>query len=302
MKALQRLCDLGVVDRAVPLGSLTTYKFGGPAAYLGTVDDVATLRAVTAAAVEAELPVLVLGRGSNTVISDAGFDGVVVTFGPGLSGIDIGQDGMVHSGAGAPLPLVARTSVRANRGGLEFLVGIPGSAGGAVAMNAGCHGSETSEWLLEALVLEVASGHIRTEDPTSLDMSYRHSAIGPEDVVVAATWRSVERDRAEGEAILRDITRWRKEHQPGGTFNAGSVFKNPPGDAAGRIIDELGLKGHRIGSVAVSERHGNFFVAEPDASAQDVHDLVSDVRSRVLDATGIALEPEIRFVGEFHRG
>jgi UDP-N-acetylmuramate dehydrogenase len=109
----------------------------------------------------------------------------------------------------------------------------------------------------------------------------------------------VARPRAECEREIREIIRWRKEHQPGGTFNAGSVFKNPPGDAAGRIIDSMGLKGLRVGGAAVSDRHANFFVAAPGTSAQDVHDLVAEVRKRVREATGIDLEPELRFVGEF---
>jgi UDP-N-acetylmuramate dehydrogenase len=133
----------------------------------------------------------------------------------------------------------------------------------------------------------------------SLDLRYRHSNLKDDEAVIGATFRTVERPREECETTLREITRWRRDHQPGGTFNAGSVFKNPEGDYAGRIIDDLGLKGLRVGGVSVSERHANFFVAEAGSAAQDIHELVETVRARVLAETGIALEPEMRFAGEF---
>jgi UDP-N-acetylmuramate dehydrogenase len=132
-----------------------------------------------------------------------------------------------------------------------------------------------------------------------MDLRYRHSNLTDDSVVVAARFRTTASSEGEGEQVLREITRWRKEHQPGGTLNAGSVFKNPPTVAAGRLIDELGLKGFAVGGASVSERHANFFVAGPDATAQDVYDLVVAVQQRVAAATGIWLEPEIRFAGTF---
>ncbi len=150
-----------------------------------------------------------------------------------------------------------------------------------------------------ARVIDLVTGEVRDRSVGELGLAYRHSDLADTDMVVAATLRTVARPRREAEAIMREITRWRREHQPGGTLNAGSVFKNPPGDAAGRLIDSLGLKGLRVGGVAVSERHANFFVAEAGASAQDLYDLVAEVRRRVWEGAGVALEPEVRFVGRF---
>ncbi len=166
-------------------------------------------------------------------------------------------------------------------------------------MNAGGHGSDTAAWLLDATILNRLTLNERSDQPADLDLAYRHSNLGDADLVVAARFRTIEQPRARGKEILRDVTRWRKQHQPGGTLNAGSVFKNPHGDAAGRIIDALGLKGYRRGGVAVSDVHANFFVSDEGATAQDVWDLVRAIRRRVGDETGVWLEPELRFVGRF---
>jgi UDP-N-acetylmuramate dehydrogenase len=243
--------------------------------------------------------VLVLGRGSNLLVSDAGYDGLVIQLGGDFLDLTIDDAGVAVAGGALSLPLLARRTVKAGRGGLEWYVGIPGSVGGAVCMNAGGHGSETSEWLIDADVISIGSGAVRRRDPGDLDLRYRHSALGPDDLVIGARFRTIERASEEGERHLREITQWRREHQPGGTFNAGSVFKNPPGDAAGRIIDALGLKGLSVGGAAVSTRHANFFEAGPSATAQDVYDLIRSVQARVAAETGIELVPEIRFAGKF---
>jgi UDP-N-acetylmuramate dehydrogenase len=166
-------------------------------------------------------------------------------------------------------------------------------------MNAGGHGSDTATWLLDAEILDGATGTVTRRTAADLDLSYRHSNLTPAEIVLAARFRTIAQETDTGRHQLREITQWRKEHQPGGTLNAGSVFKNPSGDSAGRLIDSAGLKGFRSGGVAVSERHANFFVAGEGASAQDVYDLVTQVRRKVAEAAGVWLEPEIRFVGEF---
>lgn len=179
------------------------------------------------------------------------------------------------------------------------MVGIPGSVGGAVRMNSGCHGTATAEWLVSARVIDLGTGRVDDRTAGDLGLSYRHSNLADTDLVVAATFRTVPRPRREAEDIMREISRWRRDHQPGGTLNAGSVFKNPPGDAAGRLIDSLGLKGLRRGGVCVSSRHANFFEAEAGASAQDLFDLVAEVQRRVREGAGVELEPEVRFAGPF---
>ncbi len=285
----------GLVERDRSLAGLTTYKFGGQAAWFAEVETFSDLAEVAGAG---GVPHVVLGRGSNVVISDRGYRGLVIRLAGEFNQIHFDGDG-VEAGGAVALPRLARACANVDRGGLEWYVGIPGSVGGAVVMNAGGHGSDTAEWLIEASVLDTATGRITAETPADLDLSYRHSRLGSNHIVLRARYRTIARPKSEGDALMREITTWRKEHQPGGTFNAGSVFKNPPGDAAGRIIDDAGLKGFAVGGVSVSTRHANFFVADDDASAQDVFDLVHAVQRLVEERTGLTLEPEIRFIGEF---
>lgn len=299
MRTLAELAASAVLERDVPLGPLTTYRFGGPARYFLEARDEGQVREVAAALACEPVPVLVLGRGSDVVVSPTGFPGLVIHPGAGLGGVAVRGDGKVVAGAAASQPSVARRSAAAGRGGLEYMVGIPGSVGGAVCTNSGCHGTDTAEWLVTARVVDLRTGEVHDRAAGELGLGYRHSDLVETDLVVEATFRTIPRSRREAEAVMREITRWRREHQPGGTLNAGSVFKNPPGDAAGRLIDSLGLKGLRVGGVSVSERHANFFVADAGASAQDVYDLVAQVRRRVREESGVDLEPEIRFVGAF---
>ena len=294
---LQDLAARGIVSKDHSLAGMTTYKFGGIADWYAEVETFDDLAEVTGTGV----PFVILGRGSNTVISDRGYRGVVVKLAGEFSEITFDGDAVVAGGAVA-LPRLARACAGEGRGGLEWYVGIPGSVGGAVVMNAGGHGSDTAEWLIHAKVLDASTGKITDETPADLDLDYRHSRLRANHIVLSARFRTVPRPRDESEALMRQITAWRKEHQPGGTFNAGSVFKNPPGDAAGRVIDASGLKGFRVGGVSVSERHANFFVADTAACAQDVFDLVGAVQRAVSERTGIVLEPEIRFVGDFGVG
>ncbi|MGA9598606.1 MAG: UDP-N-acetylmuramate dehydrogenase [Acidimicrobiia bacterium] len=293
--SLADLARQGLVTKDHPLAGMSTYKFGGPAAWYAEAETVDQLAAALAAS---DVPFVVLGRGSNVVISDRGYHGLVVKLTGEFNEVAMGEE-TVEAGAGVSLPRLARTCAAANRGGLEFYVGIPGSVGGAVVMNAGGHGSDTAEWLATAGVLDTATGRITSSTPEELELSYRHSRLTRADVVLRARFRTVQRDRDECEALMREITSWRREHQPGGTFNAGSVFKNPPDDSAGRLIDVCGLKGFAVRGASVSERHANFFVADDTATAQDVYDLVSEVRGLVLARTGVLLEPEIRFIGDF---
>jgi len=298
--ARQRLAAAGRLREHAPLAPLTTYRFGGPARFLVEAESEADLEMAAGVADAETLPLFVLGRGSNVVVSDRGFEGVVIRLGSGFARRAVDPEGVVEAGGSVPLPVLARETARAGRGGLEFYVGIPGSVGGAVRMNAGCHGSDTAAWLLTARIVSLGSGGRVTErTPAELGLSYRHSNLGDADVVVSARFHTDPIAPSQADRQIREITRWRKETQPGGTLNAGSVFKNPPGDAAGRIIDAAGLKGFRIGGVEVSSRHANFFVADAGATAADVHALVAEVQRRVREVAGIDLEPELRFLGDF---
>jgi UDP-N-acetylmuramate dehydrogenase len=290
----------GRVERDAPSAPLTTYRCGGPLAGLVRVTGEADLLRVAAVLAEeggADIRVLVVGRGSNLLVADTGFEGVALVLGGEFEQLDVDRERAdVRAGAGVSLPVLARRAAGAGRAGLEFYVGIPGSVGGAVRMNAGGHGRETKDVLVHARVCSLDDGTVEDVSPAALDLGYRHSALTDRSVVVHAVFTSTADDPAPCAARIDEIVRWRREHQPGGQ-NAGSVFKNPPGDAAGRLIDACGLKGLRHGRVVVSEKHANFFVAEPGASAGDVYALVRAVQERVEGAAGIRLVPELHFVG-----
>lgn len=285
----------GRVRRQVPFAELTTYRLGGPAAVLvtvGTEEEVAAL----ARALPAGVPVLAVGRGSNLLVADEGFAGVAVLLDGGLAGFDW-EDGRVRAGGGLALPVLARRSAASGLAGLEFFVGIPGSVGGAVRMNAGGHGRETVEVLERAWTADLSrGGEVRERAGHELGLGYRRSGVGPGELVVGAEFRVTPDDAIACEGRIDEIVRWRRANQPGGS-NAGSVFTNPPGDSAGRLIDACGLKGLSVGGVRVSERHANFFQAEPGARAADVVGLVAEVTRRVEAETGIRLVPELRPVG-----
>ncbi len=286
----------GLVRADVAIGPLTTYKLGGPTSFYAEVSSRDELEVVLAAWRPTGLRLLVLGRGSNLVIHEDGIDALVVRLTGEFGGV-IMEEETILAGAAVRLPQLARAAVAGGRLGLEFFVGIPGSVGGAVRQNAGGHGRETSEVLVDVGMLDASTGEIGRRLASELDLGYRHSSVQSHEVVLEARFSFEQGERATGEALMREITRWRKEYQPGGTLNAGSVFKNPPGDSAGRIIDELGLKGTRVGGVSVSHKHANFFVADSDATGSDLFRLVEVVRNEVLARTGIELEREIQFEG-----
>lgn len=290
----------GKVSRDESLARFTTYRLGGPAAiYVEPVcgDDVLKMSEVLLAA-EEHPPVLAVGRGSNLVISDDGWPGVAIRLGTEFSFVEA-SDGGARAGGATALPLLANWAARRGLTGCEFMIGIPGSVGGAVRMNAGGHGSEVKDCLRSATIFDLTTSSVEDKDRAQLSFSYRHSGLADTDIVLAATFDLASADADEVKARVESFRRLRAETQPGAVQNAGSVFRNPPGDHAGRLVDISGLKGFRVGGARVSELHANFFIAGDGASAQDVYDLVAEVRRRVFDRHGVELEPEIRFVGTF---
>lgn len=283
------------VRRDVPLGPLTTYRVGGPAALFAAVEDEAALADLAAAVAATGIEVLVVGKGSNLLVADAGFAGLAVVLGERFAEVDV--DGTrVRAGGAAALPVVARRTVAAGLTGFEWAVGVPGSIGGGVRMNAGGHGSDLAATLVGVRLVDLRSGEDGAVPATALDLGYRRSSVAPHQVVVAAELALAEGDREAGAAALAEIVSWRREHQPGGP-NAGSVFANPEGDSAGRLVEEVGAKGLRIGTAAVSTKHANFIQADEGGRADDVLALMQEVRRRVLEATGVALRAETRCVG-----
>ncbi len=284
-------------QRHAPLGSRTTYRVGGDAGVLVEADSEDDLVAVHRAlvTVDATIPLLVLGEGSNLLVADAGFPGLVVRLGGGLAEVEI-RGSTVRAGGGAKLPVVARRSAAAGLHGLEWGVGVPGSVGGALRMNAGGHGSDVAAVLSGCRLFDLMAGEGVDTSPSALALGYRTSRLRAGDVVVRADFSLLAGDRHRAEETVHEIVRWRREHQPGGS-NAGSVFMNPPGDSAGRLVDAAGLKGMRLGSAQVSTKHANFIQADEGGSADDVRSLVDRVRAEVLERIGVELVTEVRMVG-----
>ncbi|MEI2817546.1 MAG: UDP-N-acetylmuramate dehydrogenase [Microthrixaceae bacterium] len=282
-----------LVDRA--LGPLTTYRCGGAAAVFVEVDSPEDLVAVAAVTARLAPPVLVIGKGSNLLVADGGFDGVAIQLVGAF--LDVRVDGTtVVAGGGASLPVVARRTVAAGLTGFEWAVGVPGSIGGAVRMNAGGHGSDMAAVVRRVRVVDLCVGNDVTMAAGDLGFAYRGSRVRPSDVVAEVELALDPGDAAAGEATLASIVRWRREHQPGG-HNAGSVFTNPPGDSAGRLIDAAGCRGLRLGSAEVSTKHANFIQVDEGGSAADVIEVMAAVRARVIDRFDVELHAETRLVG-----
>ena len=299
MSALDRVAQrLGpAAQRDVALGSFTTYRVGGAASVFVEVETEATLRllADALAAEDEPLPTLVVGKGSNLLVADAGFCGVALRLGGELA--DVRVDGVdVLAGGAAALPVLARQTASAGLTGLEWAVGVPGSVGGGVRMNAGGHGSDIAATLTEVRLLDLHSGEDGSVPAAALELGYRHSSVRPHQVVCAARFHLGAGDAEVATAEIAEIVRWRRDNQPGGP-NAGSVFTNPEGDSAGRLIDAAGGKGLRHGTAEVSTKHANFIQADPGGLADDVLALMRDVQALVLADSGVTLVPETRLIG-----
>ena len=279
----------------VPLGPFTTYKVGGPAALFVEVADDDVLAAVGAAVAASGVAVLVVGNGSNMLVSDAGFPGLAIRLGSDYATVEV--DGTeVTAGGAALLPVVARQSVKAGLTGFEWAVGVPGSIGGAVRMNAGGHGSDMAASLLGVRVFDCRTGEDANVPASALELGYRRSAITSDQVVLRATLGLAVDEAGIGADTLSDIVRWRRANQPGGQ-NAGSVFTNPDGDSAGRLVDAAGCKGLRRGTAEVSPKHANFIQADAGGRADDVFAVMVAVRDAVEADSGVRLHPETRLVG-----
>jgi UDP-N-acetylmuramate dehydrogenase len=311
-------------DRQTPLGKLTTMRVGGPADLVATVHNGFELRALVRFARSRNVPHVLLGRGSNVVISDRGVRGLVIHVRAEGSRIDGSR---YVAEAGVPMARAATETQKAGLSGLEFGLAIPGTVGGAVWANAGAHGADVAGVLETADVLLADASEARVP-AADLALAYRESRfkhwadaagdepgddtgdgvaptawIGPREVVLGAAFQL---EPAPAELIrerLDDIRRWRQSHQPLGLASAGSVFRNPPeGPSAGELIERAGLKGLQVGGATVSEKHANFIVNDRKGSAADVRRLMDLVRARILERDGVDLVPEIVFLGDWTGG
>ena len=288
--------------RGEPLARFTTMRVGGPADLFAVAHNVFELRSLIRFARSRGIPHLLLGRGSDVVIADAGFRGLVIQVRAEGSRVDGDR---YRAEAGVPMARAATETQQAGLSGLEFGLAIPGTVGGAVWANAGAHGSEVAR-VLESARLLLADGTETDLPAADLALAYRDSRLkaaaspdGPGEIVLATVFRLEPADAATIRARLDDIRRWRREHQPLGIPSAGSVFRNPPDASAGRMIDMLGLKGLRIGGAVVSGKHANFIVNDQRGTASDVRRLAERVRAEVARRQGVRLELEIEFVGDW---
>jgi len=283
------------ISTGVPLSRFSTYRVGGPAALLIKVEDTSVFSLLVKALKKFHLPILLIGNGSNLLISDDGFEGAVLKLGESFETIEI-EGEVVKAGAAVKLPVLARETVKFGLSGFEWAVGVPGTVGGAVRMNAGGHGSDIASSLLEVTTINLLTGVSSNVPAKALDFSYRYSCIKNTDFVLDAKFELIQGDKDESKRFLNEIVRWRRDNQPGGQ-NSGSVFTNPEGDSAGRLIEAAGLKGTRIGSAHISEKHANFIQVDEDGSAEDVRKLMSLVVEKVEDFHSITLTPETVLVG-----
>ena len=278
-----------------PLARYSTYRIGGPARYLLMPADVEDVERGLDFAQSKNLPWVALGLGSNILVTDSGFPGVVIRLGKGLDRFEMkGATAIV--GAGMPTPILARRTAEAGFVGVERFVGIPGSVGGGIYMNAGCHGAEFSEVVTEITVMD-AKGKIRQVGRKQISFKYRSSNLGPV-IVLEAKLVLGEEAPAKLKELQSRLFRWRKAGTPYDQPCCGSVFKNPSlTRTAGMLIDEAGLKGHTVGGAQVSTMHANYFINTGTATAADVLKLMEYVRKTVQKKTGVDLEPEVRVIG-----
>lgn len=278
-----------------PLSRYTTWRIGGPARYLLQPADVDDIVRGLEMARERGLPWLVLGLGSNVLLKDGGFPGMVIRMGKGLDKFEMkGATAIV--GAGMPTPILARRTAEAGFSGVERFIGIPGTVGGGIYMNAGCHGAEFAEIVTEVTVMD-GKGKTRTIPRKQISYKYRGSNLG-DVIVLEAKLQLGEESPAKLKELQAKLFRWRKAGTPFDQPCAGSTFKNPGGNkTAGMLIDEVGLKGFRMGGMQVSPMHANYFVNLGNATAADVLRLIDHVKKTVAKKTGVELELEIKVLG-----
>ena len=290
----------GVAQRVLfdePLARHTTWRIGGPADVLVIPDTLTEMKAALATAKRHELPVFVLGRGSNLLVKDGGMRGVVLKLGDGFAAVETSGCSLTAL-AGRTIISAANIAIRSGLSGLEFASLIPGTVGGAVTMNAGAYGGEIKDVLAKATVIDRA-GEVTEVLPQELAFAYRRSAVEEKGlVVVEATFALKAGDRAQMLERVRAWSERRAATQPLSMPNCGSVFRNPAGDFSARLIEAAGLKGHRIGNAMISDLHANFIVNLGQAQATDALALMNLAQTAVWERFGVKLEPEVRVVGE----
>lgn len=303
LQELERIPGLRV-KCAEPMARHTSIKVGGPADYFIEVEQEASLPPTLTVLDRRGVPFFVLGKGSNVLVSDLGVRGAVLRLGGEFKEVrweESGSEARVSAGAACPVTQLVREAVRRGLAGMEFAEGIPGSVGGALFMNAGAYGSEM-EGIVDRVEALSRKGEPIVFQRQAMVFSYRDSHLPAGTIVTRVRLRLKRGSVEEAEAKMRELVGKRKRSQPTGHPNSGSMFRNPPGDFAGRLIDAAGLKGKRIGNAEISLQHGNFIINRGGAKAEEVGRLMAAAREEVRKKFGVELEPEIRFVGEWPGG
>ena len=279
----------------VALSDLTWLRAGGPAQLLFTPADEDDL-AYFLAHCPQDIPVMVIGVGSNLLVRDGGVPGAVIRLARGFNEIETLSETRIRAGAAVPDVRLAQAAAAAGIAGLAFYRGIPGTVGGALRMNAGAHGGETKDILVEARAVDRA-GTIHVFDNAGMGFTYRHCGVPADCIFTQAVFEGRPGDKAEIEAAMREVAEYREANQPIKSRTGGSTFKNPPGHSAWKLIDAAGCRGLRIGGVHISEMHCNFIINDGNASADEIERLGELVRERVFAHSGIMLEWEIKRIG-----
>ncbi|MBV8079849.1 MAG: UDP-N-acetylmuramate dehydrogenase [Actinobacteria bacterium] len=283
------------IERDVALARHTTIGTGGPAGFFARPSSLDELREALAFAAGEGVPVEVIGLGSNVLVHDDGVDALVLRLEGELARVAV-EDDVIVAGGGAANAVCVHRARDAGLGGLEFASAIPGTVGGGVRMNAGAYGSDFNAVLVDAVIADAL--RVRTVPPPELDLSYRHSALRPGEVVAQVRLQLTRQDPAEIKARIAELLAARKATQPTNKRTFGSVFKNPRADlGAGYAIEQCGLKGYRVGGAVISPRHGNFIENLGDATSADAVALMAEARARVHERFGVELEHEVRFLG-----
>lgn len=286
------------VRTAFPLAPLTSFRLGGPAALYLEPESDQDLAAAGEAIVATGVPYTVIGKGSNILVSDAGFPGLVVRLGRAYRWA--ARDGeRLTAGGAIPLPALAGVALRHALAGLEFGVAIPATLGGSVRMNAGAHGGAMADVLERIVTYRLAEGRAETVQAVDAGFAYRRSSLADDAVVTGAVVRLHAGDAVQIRELMDEARRWRRRTQPLAELNCGSVFTNPEGDHAARLIDAAGGKGRRVGGASVSQKHANFIVADRGARSSDVLELIREIQALVERTSGVTLEPEVKLIGAF---
>ena len=295
IEAIKTIVDESRIRLQEPMSRHTTFRIGGMAEIflMPTIKEAVDVITLCRAK---KIPYTIIGNGSNLLVGDKGIPGVVIEFGANASSIEV-KENMIHAEAGALLSKVAHKALEASLGGMEFAAGIPGSIGGAVVMNAGAYGGEMKD-VLETVTVLTRDGDVKTLTKDELELGYRTSVIAKKDyIVLSAVIRLENGKKEEIKAVMDDLKEKRITKQPLEYPSAGSTFKRPEGYFAGKLIEDAGLRGYRVGDAQVSEKHCGFVVNRGEATAKDVAQLISDVQNRVMDEFGVKLEPEVRMIG-----